>query len=614
MTHNYLFIFTISPVQSFIAQARKTQDLYAGSQILSQLTKKAIETIGEDNVIFPNTKDLEKAESLPNRLVARFEGTVEQAKSKGQEIEIEVLNEFRKLANAALSNAKVSFQIDDWDKDITTETSLQKAFKQQIDKHLEMSWLFQPYTEGGYQETFKLLEEKLGAIKNVRQFKQFTYDATGNIGEKGRKCSLDGERNALFFGKGTNTKYYGLGSKWNPEAEVIIKLDPNEGLSAVSFAKRFFKDTNGEVEKFPSTALITLNNTLCQINSNVKDDFKKVFGKGNILYQVEKEGCLKLDGQDWVDWDDQFYYEENLNKKNVPCQAQLNLAKKEYSNLAKVVKDKELKFDRYYALLTFDGDNMGAWLSGDKTPTIDLNDFHSKLSKCLADFAKNIQLEEPKGKTVYAGGDDFLGFVNLDNLFDVLSELKKEFDEQVNQVLKREFSITENLNFSAGVAIAHYKTPLNLVLNNARRILEKAKNSHTDKNALGISVLKHSGRDHDICLKWDKGDIEMSQLKHVVESLKTEFSSKWIYSFAQEFTLFTDDNQKKIKSEHREMVREEIGRLLSRAYKIQDGHKRDKVDILRANVHQLMSKLDYHFSDITELLSIADFIATKNDR
>lgn len=38
----HLFLFTISPVQSFIAQARKTQDLYAGSLLLSELIDFAI--------------------------------------------------------------------------------------------------------------------------------------------------------------------------------------------------------------------------------------------------------------------------------------------------------------------------------------------------------------------------------------------------------------------------------------------------------------------------------------------------------------------------------------------------------------------------------------------
>jgi len=33
---NYLFNLTITPVQSFISQARKTEDLFVGSKILSK--------------------------------------------------------------------------------------------------------------------------------------------------------------------------------------------------------------------------------------------------------------------------------------------------------------------------------------------------------------------------------------------------------------------------------------------------------------------------------------------------------------------------------------------------------------------------------------------------
>ncbi|MEO0111631.1 MAG: type III-B CRISPR-associated protein Cas10/Cmr2, partial [candidate division WOR-3 bacterium] len=51
-------LFTIGPVQEFIATARKTSDLWAGSYLLSYLTYKAIEIIleelGPDNVIYPN--------------------------------------------------------------------------------------------------------------------------------------------------------------------------------------------------------------------------------------------------------------------------------------------------------------------------------------------------------------------------------------------------------------------------------------------------------------------------------------------------------------------------------------------------------------------------------
>lgn len=51
-------LFTIGPVQSFISAARRTQDLWAGSYLLSYLTWAAIEeiveAIGPDAVIFPN--------------------------------------------------------------------------------------------------------------------------------------------------------------------------------------------------------------------------------------------------------------------------------------------------------------------------------------------------------------------------------------------------------------------------------------------------------------------------------------------------------------------------------------------------------------------------------
>src|SRR5690606_16923889 len=53
-----LFLLTIGPVQDYIAQARKTQDLYWGSYILSYLTWKAIERVvevfGPDSIIFPD--------------------------------------------------------------------------------------------------------------------------------------------------------------------------------------------------------------------------------------------------------------------------------------------------------------------------------------------------------------------------------------------------------------------------------------------------------------------------------------------------------------------------------------------------------------------------------
>ena len=68
--NQYMFLFTISPVQSFISQARKAQDLYAGSRLLSDLidvTTKALPDKTE--LIYPD----KKLSSKPNRFICVIE-------------------------------------------------------------------------------------------------------------------------------------------------------------------------------------------------------------------------------------------------------------------------------------------------------------------------------------------------------------------------------------------------------------------------------------------------------------------------------------------------------------------------------------------------------------
>ncbi|HEU5014885.1 MAG TPA: type III-B CRISPR-associated protein Cas10/Cmr2, partial [Roseiflexaceae bacterium] len=59
----YLFLFTIGPVQDFIAAARRTRDLWAGSQLLSELSRTAAKTLRDDydaQLIFPAPDDTDK--------------------------------------------------------------------------------------------------------------------------------------------------------------------------------------------------------------------------------------------------------------------------------------------------------------------------------------------------------------------------------------------------------------------------------------------------------------------------------------------------------------------------------------------------------------------------
>src|SRR5437763_12889337 len=69
----FLFIATLGPVQPFIASSRRTRDLFAGSALLSELSKAAARAIVEqekslESLIFPapSDKDTLKSETSFN--------------------------------------------------------------------------------------------------------------------------------------------------------------------------------------------------------------------------------------------------------------------------------------------------------------------------------------------------------------------------------------------------------------------------------------------------------------------------------------------------------------------------------------------------------------------
>src|ERR1700753_771084 len=180
---NHLFLFSIGPVQSFIAQARKTQDLFAGSQLLSDLCKTGMEVIdkryGREAIITPYFDSA----AVPNRLLAKIDGDVE---ALGNDIEAAVKTQFKAIAATTFKGL-----------------TCVPAIEQQIDNHLDLFWLAVPVGNKGYENAYREIENSMGARKNVRRSTQCQYQevTTGDIlcGEKGRKCSLDGERNIVIY-------------------------------------------------------------------------------------------------------------------------------------------------------------------------------------------------------------------------------------------------------------------------------------------------------------------------------------------------------------------------------------------------------------------------------
>lgn len=700
-----IFLFTIGPVQSFIAQARKTQDLYWSSFILSYLNWKAIELVadkfGPDSIIFPdiykqpfadwwlenklkiivensNAKNI-KIPTIPNRFLAFIpENDKTSLSVLGKEIEEKIKEEFKNIAEQVVKKLKLSkpntfdkqienfFQIywifvpwfrdennkDDWENAIE---KLSPYFSQNILneqkkllKFIKNSGEYRPNIGNVYSILFSFAEKALGARKNIREFEQ--------LGEIGRKCFLCGERNELFYRDDKDKKYRNNDAcKLNDQISFKY-MAQGEGLCAVCFTKRcaeeYFKEIfgNDRVESnFPSTAGIAQTKLITAIKQ-VKEfeDFQKKLG---------------------VNYDVQLLYEENLtenyfNKYGIP-KDNLESIKKLQKVILEEAKNKGIKQTEYYAVLMLDGDNMGKWLSGEMAPNFDkiyhpevwknlpenfkkelqgkkrqmTPAIHSAISTVLRnyslEFVKKIIEEKNSGKLIYSGGDDVLAFVNLDNLLNVMVKLRAAFSGHIDKNFEVDFTkdVSGFVEFdneiiltmgpkataSMGICVAHYKTPLAIVLDTARRMEKKAKKI-SGKNVFAISLLKHSGNIVETAFKWygDKAVAKegtVSILKRLVENFKNrEFSDKFVYNLQEEFNRLVSEDNKTIDDL---IIKTEIKRLLSRSCQMksesEEGKKLKKqaIETLADSLYQIYID-SANFKNFISFLETAVFLARES--
>jgi CRISPR-associated protein Cmr2 len=638
MKKKYIFLFTLGPVQSFIAQARKLKDLFTGSYMLSELTKTAIKTAVDEGLIIKFPISNNSTNSIPNRFIATTpESKKETLIDIGEKIELAVHQKLESWAHLIKDGAFENYM----EKRIQNKVKLKldrfpDSFWTQLEQQLDIQWAFYPI-EQDYISAYKRIEHLVGAMKNTRIFEQFKHNVndTWEYGEAGRKCNLSGERNALFFGKDSNPQNL-LATDYAVAVDTEeVYLRENEGLSAISFVKRFLPIA----KSFESIGEISLMHLTQGDNELVKGalkEYKKAFFTNRIIQDVLakcEQRSINYDGQTFKEgFDEQFLYEENLIKDNFPCGFQLNEIRDRYKNLKSVLNKQKIKLSKYYAALTFDGDEMGKWLSGAKlegVPNVDFEQFHYDISKRLGDFAKAAEqiLSEPKGATVYAGGDDFLGLVNLHYLFEVVRDLRIAFEEMVNAPLKQKYKYETDFTFSAGVAIAHYKTPLSIVLETAKRMMEDVAKEERDRNAFGIAVMKRSGETERIAYNWGTIDVDkntvsnwdaietvVEQLLENTESKKSNFSNTFIQNlnrlYGEILALDETVDESEDNPLFNNMFQTDLARLINRSCQVKQKENKSEAIQKLCNALSLLSNEDvrHSYSNFLETLYVCQFL------
>lgn len=561
----YLVLITLGPVQSFIVQARKAQDLWSGSYFLSYLINEGKNSLGENcELIFPaqETKLSPEVASLPNRLLF----VSDNPNFDANKVEVAIKKAFEVILMYSLETLKNHGSLDP----LTTSS---------YSNFLEIFWGAVEYDEekDNYSAKYSRLESLVGASKNYRPFKQNNYPSHGDYPIM--VCPLCGERHGIACeGKlGSND----VKRLWSTIAERIPKVKANEYLCPVCFAKRLFpeflKKTKGIEIGFPSTADVAVtewrdekknHNFIQELEANFQTSKYLKKDKGFILPKMKEKF------RDQALTDAHWYFPDNFTKREF---AKLKLEpskrnKSEYDNFLLEredflkLKPKKSPTTSYYGMMMMDGDAMGEMLSRVKNAS-DHKSFSKALDVFSSVFVPQIVEQDYLGKLVYAGGDDVFALTAKNDLLNSMNDLRIKFKEILTGRQDEYKSITGNYTMSAGAVVAHYKAPLFYVLEQARLMEKRAKsyqNGINKKNACALMMLSHGGNNKYTLFPWEYLDNEGNLLDSVKllnqfkQDLSNEVISKTcIYRLKEEFDPLIDSegyfkaNEELFKAEFR---------------------------------------------------------------
>lgn len=501
----YVLLLSVGPVQSFIASARTSRDLWSGSWLLSEIAKAVAKMLKENKaeLIFPYVTD-------DDLLKAGSDFSV------GNKIQVVVsadnVDAIKSLAKQASGAAQARF----------TEEALKARLelaKKEGDSLRENIWAAQinDYVEvqsswaaivgddkSAYQRASEKAAQALAARKATRDFTpslaKNAYDSAYMI----PKSSLDGAHETVLPSEKKIVK----------RMRYQLRLSDSEQLDTVGIVKRLA----GNPEQFTPFTRVTANAWVDRLTDAELNDINGAYAKlvkHGVATNVK--GNKDSNGQfiyHKLPFDGQLLYPSRLDAEILQIERALNIEGDHDLNQARDVlkdfRDTILKpiWQRigqpssYGVLLLADGDKMGVLL--DHADTLA---HHQAITEALSIFAGSVAatMRNFNGHTIYAGGDDVLGFVPLHEARLCAEALSSLFRDCLTSVANELNTDTPTL--SVGLAIAHIMTPLGQIRELAKRAEAVAKGDaladNETRNALGITLSVRSGSISDMRIRWD---------------------------------------------------------------------------------------------------------------
>lgn len=546
--------FSIGPVQSFVAQARRTRDLWAGSWLLSFLAESALAAAeaGGTSIIPHRPEDTRGIVTsikgaiggYPNRFELAFESE-EDAKASARRAEDAFHKAWQKVADAV------------WDSFVKPIASLgndtEAIWQRQVRNFWELSWVV---TEVDPEA------KNIGHLATCRKL----FRNVSAKPEPGIKCSLMGTLQEIsgYYGRGKRQKQADFWDAFMRQSSVgSLDLREGERLCAIALIKRLFPRVIGqaigpEAEKnlagqanWPSTAFFAALPWLkfigedpakLQAAADYAEWARKEFG-----WQQSEDRAAREAGIPWAGLDAPAWFSSAV-RANEPSKASDPGKAKDPAPLLKALARLHdtagAKPIPFYALLLMDGDSMGALLQSLGDP--------AALSKGLHTFAAKVApiIKKHQGRTIYAGGDDVLALVPAVHALAAATELSAEYRVSFD-------SVSDDVStISGAIVYAHWTFPLRQILATAHHLLDDIAKDQTGRDSLAIGIILGSGLSAVWAAPW-KAALGHTDGSHALATVidrfgidekekdTPEFNASYLYNLRDQFSkLFSKPLEK----------------------------------------------------------------------
>jgi CRISPR-associated protein Cmr2 len=607
-----LLSFALGPVQRFIEAARSVRDLWSGSMILSWLAFRAmlpiIEQLGPTALLYPALRgnpmldlwlrdahrvgektplpdvELWRTPALPHRFLALVpwgkDGVC--ARDLAGQCQKAVADAWLEMAQAVRQRIRNAMAIHwpDWD----------KRWEQQVNNYFSFSTAVVPLGGSGeevdgrlarllagtnafkdafpnaeairglaraipkidrpsydqdhagrWQYQVELVQRSLAAHRAVRHVPQIECDAPADQ-QFPQKCTLLGSFEQMGPDDLRQSRdFWDQVAAQNGLSVEGVRVRQGEALCAVALVKRFagpaFLREQLQLStndlRFPDTWTVAAAEWL----ANAEIDWKKADWQDDSGRHVPWNGH-------WLHW----------SKPNEDLDDAEECPKELWKRI-QTAKDRHGKPPVYYAILKLDGDDLGGWLRGEKSPKVrevmhltlvsyyeGLGEqaqagldakrpvgpaLHAAISTALANFALHAVPEivrKHHGTTIYSGGDDTLVLLPVSQALPCALELRQAFTSDFYTRNGREYLMMgSRATISGGLVVVHAKDDLRLALQDARRAEKLAKDA--GKDALAITIRRRSGEHTSAVCPW----AFVPTVDHWAQQFRSGASDRWAY-------------------------------------------------------------------------------------